>query len=58
MRLDKLLDKQIRMLVKFLGMSFWILVILILILWFSDNKEKFFPKRMVPNVPNPVNPFR
>jgi len=51
-------DKLIRKFLKFLNLAFWILFALILILWYSSNKGKFFPQREIPHVPNPINPFR
>jgi hypothetical protein len=54
MNLDQLIKKSL----KFLTLALWIFFALILILWYSNNKEKFFPQREVPHVPNPVNPFR
>jgi hypothetical protein len=52
------IDKLIRKFLKFLNLVSLIFFILILILWYSNNKEKFFPQREVPHMPNPVNPFR
>jgi len=52
------LDQLIKKFLKFLGLALWVFFVLILILWYSNNKEKFFPQRQVPTVPNPVNPFR
>jgi len=51
-------DQLIRKFLKFLVIVLWIFFALILILWYSNNKEKFFPQREVPHVPNPINPFR
>jgi hypothetical protein len=51
-------DQLIKKFLKFLTLALWIFFALILILWYSNNKEKFFPQRIVPHVPNPVNPFR
>jgi hypothetical protein len=52
------IDKLIKKFLKFLTLALWIFFALISILWYSNNKEKFFPQRNVPNVPNPVNPLR
>jgi hypothetical protein len=52
------LNQLIKKFSKFLNVVFWIFFALILILWYSNNKEKFFPHREVPYTPNPVNPFR
>jgi len=51
-------DQLIRKFLKFLNLVSLIFFILILILWYSNNKEKFFPQREVPYAPNPVNPLR
>jgi len=51
-------DQLIKRFLKFLNLSLWIFFFLILLLWYSNNKEKFFPQRNVPHVPNPLNPFR
>jgi preprotein translocase subunit SecG len=51
-------DQLIRKFLKFLVIVSWIFFALILILWYSNNKEKFFPQREVPHAPNPINPFR
>jgi large-conductance mechanosensitive channel len=51
-------DQFIRKFLKFLNIALWIFIAIVLILWYSDNKEKFFPQRKVPNIPNPINPFR
>jgi len=52
------LDQLIKKFLKFLNIALLIFFVLILILWYSNNKEKFFPQREVPYVPNPVNPLR
>jgi len=52
------LDQLIKKFLKFSSLALWIIFILILILWYSNNKEDFFPQRQIPNVPNPINPFR
>ncbi len=45
-------------LVKFLGKLAWVVLIILLLFWFFQNKEDFFPARSVPYIPNPVNPFK
>jgi len=51
-------DQLIKKFLKFLTLVLWIFFTMILILWYSNNRKEFFPQREVPNVPNPVNPFR
>jgi len=50
-------DQLIKNFVKFLTVLFWILFVIILILWFSQNKEKFFQIRKIQEIHNPINPF-
>jgi hypothetical protein len=52
------LDELIKKIIKFFTLIFWLLFFLILILWYSENKNKFFPQREVPNIKNPINPFK
>jgi len=52
------LDELIKKIIKFFTLIFWLLFFLILILWYSENKSKFFPQREVPHIKNPINPFK
>jgi uncharacterized protein YggT (Ycf19 family) len=54
MNFDQLLKKFL----KFLTVVLWIFFAILFLLWFSQNKEKFFPVRKIQEIPNPVNPFR
>ncbi|GIW68035.1 MAG: hypothetical protein KatS3mg096_903 [Candidatus Parcubacteria bacterium] len=51
-------DKIIKKFLKFLNLALWTFLVIILILWYSNNKEKFFPKREIKQIPNPINPFK
>jgi len=51
-------DQLIKKFVKFLTVVFWIFFAILFILWFSQNKQEFFPVREIQEIPNPVNPFR
>jgi hypothetical protein len=51
-------NKLIKQLINLINKLFWILFFLMLILWYSNNKNKFFPQREVPYTPNPLNPFK
>jgi len=43
---------------KFLGVLFWILIFGFIILWYSQNRSSFFPKKEeVKEIKNPINPF-
>ncbi len=51
---DKILEKFI----KFIGVAFWIVLIILTISWYFQNKEKFFPSEPIPQIKNPINPFK
>ena len=51
-------DKLIKTFLKFLTLALWVFFVIIFILWYSNNKEKFFPQREIKQIPNPVNPFK
>lgn len=44
--------------IKLIGNLFWIILIIFLIFWYSQNKDKFFPsKEKIEEKANPINPF-
>ena len=51
-------DKLIKTFLRFLNIAILVLFFIILILWYSDNKKKFFPQREIKQIPNPINPFK
>lgn len=51
-------DKLIKNFLKFLNITFWILLIIIFIFWYSENKDEFFPSREIEQIRNPINPFK
>lgn len=52
------MDELLRKSLKLLATIFWVLIILLIIFWYSENKEKFFPSQKIEEIKNPVNPFR
>lgn len=46
-------------LLKFLGIASWIILIGLIIFWYSQNRQNFFPKKEeIREIKNPINPFR
>lgn len=52
------IDKSIKILFKVLAIAVQIIFIIILILWYSDNKKIFFPQQEIKQIQNPLNPFK
>ncbi len=49
---------MVEKIVKFLGKIFWVIFVILLIFWYFQNKNEFFPSQKIEEIPNPVNPFR
>ncbi len=55
--LDKL-KQWVPKLLKIISIVFWTFFIASAVIWFSQNKDKFFPPATIQEIKNPINPFR